>query len=267
MLISSTAYNRYGGIIMNGKQLRLRRIMNARVGKTVIVPMDHGVSLGPVQGIATINNTIKKVCEGGGTCIVVHKGIARQLHPDIMGDLGLIVHLSASTSLWTEPNRKTLVGDVLDAVRLGADAVSVHVNLGGKYENEMMAQMGEVSSQCIEFGMPLLAMMYPRGENVKDQFDIDAIKKCARVGAELGADIVKTNYTGDIESFKEVVKGTSVPVVIAGGPKMDSEKALLDMVGDAMKAGAAGVSIGRNVFQHEDIVGITKKLAEIVFSG
>jgi fructose-bisphosphate aldolase/2-amino-3,7-dideoxy-D-threo-hept-6-ulosonate synthase len=235
---------------MNGK-LRMRRIMDARVGKTVIVPMDHGVSLGPVKGISTINDSIRKVADGGATCIVVHKGIAHQLNQDIMGGLGLILHLSASTSLWNEPNRKTLVGGVLDAVRLGADAVSIHVNLGGK---------------CIEFGMPLLAMMYPRGENVKDQYDIDAVKKCARVGGELGADIVKTNYTGDIESFKEVVRGTSVPVVIAGGPKMDSEKALLDMVADAMKAGAAGVSIGRNVFQHEDIAGITKKLADIVFS-
>jgi len=251
---------------MNGKKLRLRRIIDARSGKTVIVPMDHGVSLGPVKGIATINNTIRKVADGGGTCIVVHKGVAHQLNPDIMGDLGLIVHLSASTSLWNEPNRKTLVGGVLDAVRLGADAVSVHVNLGGKYENEMMEQMGAISSQCMEFGMPLLAMMYPRGENVKDQFDIDAIKKCARVGAELGADIVKTNYTGDIESFSEVVKGCGVPVVIAGGAKMDSEEALLKIIRDAMKAGAAGVSIGRNVFQHEDIAGITKKIADIVFS-
>jgi len=151
-------------------------------------------------------------------------------------------------------------------VRIGADAVSVHVNLGGQYENEMMEQMGAISSQCMEFGMPLLAMMYPRGENIKDQFDIDAIKKCARVGAELGADIVKTNYTGDIESFSEVVKGCGVPVVIAGGAKMDSEQALLDVVRDAMKAGAAGVSIGRNVFQHEDIAGITKKIADIVFA-
>jgi len=251
---------------MNGKKLRLRRIIDARAGKTVIIPMDHGVSLGPVKGISTINNSIRKVAEGGGTCVVVHKGVAHQLTQEIMGDLGLIVHLSASTSLWNEPNRKTLVGDVLDAVRIGADAVSVHVNLGGQYENEMMEQMGAISSQCMEFGMPLLAMMYPRGENIKDQFDIDAIKKCARVGAELGADIVKTNYTGDIESFSEVVKGCGVPVVIAGGAKMDSEQALLDVVRDAMKAGAAGVSIGRNVFQHEDIAGITKKIADIVFA-
>jgi len=251
---------------MNGKALRMRRIFDIKSGKTVIVPMDHGVSLGPVKGISTITDSIRKVGLGGATCIVVHKGIASRLTKDVMGDMGLILHVSASTSLWNEPNRKTIVSSVMDAIKIGADAVSIHVNLGGKYENEMLAQMGEISSQCIEMGMPLLAMMYPRGENVKSQFDVEAVKNCARVGAELGADIVKTNYTGDVDSFREVVRGCHVPVVIAGGPKMDSEEALLRMVREAMQAGAAGVSIGRNVFQHEDITGITKKLADIVFS-
>jgi len=251
---------------MNGKALRMRRIMDVKTGKTVIVPMDHGVSLGPVKGINTITESIRKVAEGGATCIVVHKGIASTLSKDIIGNMGLILHVSASTSLWNEPNRKAIVSNVMDAVRLGADAVSIHVNLGGKYENEMLAQLGEISSQCIEMGMPLLAMMYPRGENVKSQFDVEAVKNCARVGAELGADIVKTNYTGDVDSFREVVRGCNVPVVIAGGPKMDSEEALLKMVRDAMEAGAAGISIGRNVFQHDDVTGITRKLAKIVFS-
>jgi len=251
---------------MNGKALRMRRIMDVKTGKTVIVPMDHGVSLGPVKGINTITESIRKVAEGGATCIVVHKGIASRLTKDIIGNMGLILHVSASTSLWNEPNRKAIVSNVMDAVRLGADAVSIHVNLGGKYENEMLAQLGEISSQCIDMGMPLLAMMYPRGENVKSQFDVEAVKNCARVGAELGADIVKTNYTGDVDSFREVVRGCNVPVVIAGGPKMDSEEALLKMVRDAMEAGAAGISIGRNVFQHDDVTGITRKLAKIVFS-
>ncbi|MDH4122866.1 MAG: 2-amino-3,7-dideoxy-D-threo-hept-6-ulosonate synthase [Thermoplasmata archaeon] len=251
---------------MNGKALRMRRIVDVKTGKTVIVPMDHGVSLGPVKGIGTINDTIKKVGTGGASCVVVHKGIAKQLTPDLMANMGLVLHLSASTSLWNEPNRKTIIGNVDDAVKLGADAVSIHVNLGGKYESEMLEQMGEISSQCIEMGMPLLAMMYPRGENIKSQFDVEAVKNCARVGAELGADIVKTNYTGDVDSFREVIKGCHVPVVIAGGPKMDSEDELTKMVKEAMQAGAKGVSIGRNVFQHNDITYITKKLADIVFS-
>lgn len=250
---------------MNGKLMRMRRIVDPETGKTVIVPMDHGVTLGPIRGMTDMSDSIKKIANGGGTCIVVHKGIARSLDPETMGSMGLIIHLSASTSLGTEPDLKTLVGDVYDALKLGADAVSIQVNLGGQYEDDMLEQLGEISSQCMEMGVPLLAMMYPRGENIKSQFEVDAVKHCARVGAEIGADIVKTNYTGTIDSFREVVEGCPVPVVIAGGPKMDSEKALLDMVRDAMLAGAKGVSIGRNVFQHNNIASITRKLADIVF--
>jgi len=251
---------------MTGKELRLRRIMDLERDRILIVPMDHGVSLGPMEGIATIHDSIRKVGRGGASCVVVHKGIASTLNREILGDMGLIVHLSASTNLSDDSNQKILVGSAYDAVRLGADAVSVHVNLGGSHEPEMLDQLGEISSQCSELGMPLLAMMYPRGDNVKSQYDVDAVKHCARVGAELGADIIKTNYTGDITSFKEVISGCPVPVVIAGGPKMESENALLEIVRDAVKAGAKGISIGRNVFQHRDIEGITKKLAGIVFS-
>jgi fructose-bisphosphate aldolase/2-amino-3,7-dideoxy-D-threo-hept-6-ulosonate synthase len=124
-----------------------------------------------------------------------------------------------------------------------------------------------VADECRAVGLPLLAMCYPRGPNVKNQFDPEAVAHCARLAAELGADVVKTNYTGSIDSFKEVVKGTPIPVVIAGGPKMKSDFDLLTMVWDAMQAGAKGVSIGRNVFQHEDVTGITKALGNIVFEG
>jgi len=100
--------------------------------------------------------------------------------------------------------------------------------------------------------MPLLTMMYPRGERIKDEYDVGAIKHVARLGAELGADIVKVSYTGTMESFREVVAGCPVPVVIAGGPKMSSDREILEMVKGAVEAGGAGVSIGRNIFQHRD---------------
>ena len=110
-------------------------------------------------------------------------------------------------------------------------------------------------------------MIYPRGPNVKDPFDVDLVKHCARVAAELGADLVKTNYTGDPDTFKEVVKGALAPVVIAGGPKIDSDEKLLQMVKDSIEAGGRGVSIGRNIFQHSNITGITKAVSSVVISG
>jgi fructose-bisphosphate aldolase, class I len=94
--------------------------------------------------------------------------------------------------------------------------------------------------------------MYPRGEKIKDEYDPEVIKHVARLGAELGADIVKVSYTGSVDSFRQVVAGCPVPVVIAGGPKMNSDRDILEMVQGAIEAGGAGVSIGRNVFQHRD---------------
>ncbi len=252
---------------MVGKAIRLRRIFDQKSAKTVIVPMDHGISMGPVKGIADIRTTIDKVAEGGASAIVIHKGLVQYAGPSVGSKLGLIVHLSASTAMSPDPNHKVLVADADAVAALGADGVSIHCNIGGEHEDEMISDFGAVSDRCRELGMPLLAMCYPRGKNVKSQFDLEAVKHCARLAAELGADVVKTNYTGTIDSFKEVVGGTPIPVVIAGGPKMDSDEALLKMVHEAMQAGAKGVSIGRNVFQHDDVARITRAIGKVVFMG
>ncbi len=252
---------------MIGKDVRLRRIFDQKTGRTVIVPMDHGISMGPVRGIADIRVTVDKIAEGGASAIVIHKGLVPFAGPSVGDKLALIVHISASTSLSMDPNHKVLVAAPEEACALGADGVSIHCNLGGENEEQMIADFGKTANECRALGMPLLAMCYPRGKNVKSQFDVEPVKHCARLAAELGADVVKTNYTGSIDTFKEVVKGTPIPVVIAGGPKLDSDKALLQMVYDAMQAGAKGVSIGRNVFQHEDVAGITKAISRLVFDG
>ncbi|UCE81277.1 MAG: class I fructose-bisphosphate aldolase family protein [Methanobacteriota archaeon] len=252
---------------MLGKTIRLRRIFDQKSGNTVIVPMDHGISLGPVKGIADIRSTVDRLSKAGASAIVIHKGLVPHVGPAVGSSLGLIVHLSASTSMSPDPNAKVLVASADAAASLGADAISIHCNVGSDTEDEMISDFGLISDRCTELGIPLLAMCYPRGKNIKNQFDVDAVKHAARLAAELGADIVKTNYTGSRDSFKEVVKGTPVPVVIAGGPKMDSDIALLEMVSDAMAAGAKGVSIGRNVFQHDDVEAIAKAIARVVFEG
>ena len=235
---------------MIGKAIRLERIINRDSGRTVIVPMDHGVTVGPIRGLENMARTVDNVVNGGATAIVIHKGIVAAGHRRSGKDVGLIVHLSASTSLGPDPNAKVDVAEVEEAIRLGADAVSVHVNLGAPTEMEMLRGLGRVGRKCTDWGMPLLAMMYTRGEKIKSQFDVKYVKHAARVGAELGADIVKVVYTGSVRSFREVVQGCPVPVVIAGGEKMESEKELLEMVAASLRAGGAGVSIGRNVFQH-----------------
>ena len=248
----------------DGKQIRLRRITDRESGKIVMVPMDHGVSSGPMRGLVDLGETIGRVKDGGATAIVLHKGMVASSMQEHGGEIGLIVHLSASTKFGLNSNAKVLVCGVEEALQVGADAVSVHVNVGAVTEPDMLRDLGAVSEACREWNVPLLAMMYPRGPEITDPFDVVFVKHVARLGAELGADIVKTNYTGDVDTFREVVKGCPVPVVIAGGPIMESDREVLQMVEDAMRAGAAGISIGRNIFQNKSVTGMTRAIASII---
>ncbi len=249
---------------MIGKKIRLERIIDRNSRRTLIIPMDHGVTVGPIEGLADMRTTISKVVSGGANAILMHKGIVRAGHRGKGKDVGLIIHLSAGTSLSPDPNAKELVCSVEEAIQLGADAVSVHINLGAETDKEMLWQLGYVSGQCLQWQMPLVAMMYTRGAKIKDEFVVNNVKHAARVGAELGADIVKVPYTGSVETFKEVVNGCPVPVVIAGGPKMGSDKEIFKMVEGALKAGAAGLSIGRNAFQHQTPDKMIKALSKMV---
>jgi fructose-bisphosphate aldolase/2-amino-3,7-dideoxy-D-threo-hept-6-ulosonate synthase len=141
------------------------------------------------------------------------------------------------------------------------------VNVGAQDEDKMLQNLGKVADQCEVYGLPLLAMMYPRGPKIQNEHALDVVAHAARIGAELGADIIKANFTGSIETFKVVVESCPAPVVIAGGPKCKTSAEVLQTTYDALKAGAAGLSIGRNVFQHENPALIVKALSAIVHGG
>jgi len=247
--------------MVSGHQIRLNRIM--RKGRMLCIPMDHGISNGPIEGLEDPVSTIYN-CEGHGlTSVIINKGIIKALPKPTR--VGILVHFSSSTSLSMSPNRKMLTGTVKEALRLGADGVSLHINIGGKEEPEMLEHLGMTAEQCHKWYMPLLAMMYPRGENVKDPHNPEIVGHVARIGAECGADIVKTVYTGDIDSFSKIVKSTPVPIVIAGGPKARTDLEILQMTEDAMTAGAKGVTYGRNIFAHITPEKMVEALSAIIF--
>jgi fructose-bisphosphate aldolase/2-amino-3,7-dideoxy-D-threo-hept-6-ulosonate synthase len=227
--------------------------------------MDHGISNGPIPGLENIHSVIYQCEKAGLTCVLVNKGIIKTLPRAI--DIGLIVHLSGSTSIGPAPNRKVLMGSVEEALRLGADAVSVHINIGAKEEPEMLYNLGMISDECDEWNIPLIAMMYPRGETIKNQYDPEIVAHTARIGAEAGADIVKSVYTGEVNSFRKVVKSCPVPIVIAGGPKAKTDKDIVEMCFGAMEAGAKGVTFGRNIFQHRNPPAIIHALSNIILGG
>ncbi|MHA2407120.1 MAG: 2-amino-3,7-dideoxy-D-threo-hept-6-ulosonate synthase [Candidatus Ranarchaeia archaeon] len=247
---------------MNGKQYRLRHI--SRKNKFVLIPLDHGLSMGPLEGIEQPEKTIQLVASGGATGVIAHKGVWTRLQE--VPSTGVIVQLSGST-IYSAPDNKVQVGTVQEVVSLGADAVSIHVNIGSENESEMLEMFGEISWDCQEYGIPLVAMMYPRGPAIKDPFDPKIVAHVARIGSELGADVVKTLYTGSIDTFRKVVDVCSVPVVVAGGSKIDSIPKFLQMMRDAMEAGASGVAVGRNIWQHKNTQKITEAVCSIVLDG
>ena len=247
-----------------GKSVRLERIMNRNTGRTIIIPLDHGITVGPIKGIINLKEMVDKVAEGGANAVVEHIGSVFFGHRKSGKDIGLIIHLSASTQLAPNPNNKVIVTSVEDALAVGADAVSVHINIGDEFESNMLKDLGQVSSTCRKWGMPLMAMMYPRGKYIKNEMSVENVKLVARVAAELGVDIVKTYYTGSIDSFRDVVKGCPAPVIIAGGPKADTNKELFQMIKDCITAGGAGVAFGRNVFQSENPTKKVKAIARII---
>lgn len=247
-----------------GKLVRLERITDRESGNIVVIPMDHGISIGPVKGLVNLSDMVNKVAAGGANAVLMQKGMVPHGHRGYGRDIGLIVHMSASTALGPDPNDKVLVCSVEEALKIGADVVSVHINVGSETESNQLQKLGTVAERCNEWSMPLLAMMYPRGAKVTDQYAEEAVAHAARAGAELGADIIKTNYTGDPESFGRVVESCPIPVIIAGGPKVETDTELLQMISDAIAAGARGVAIGRNVFQHDKPTQIVRAISRIV---
>lgn len=247
-----------------GKRIRIERIMNRETGRTIIIPMDHGMSVGAIKGLENLAEMVDKVAKGGANAVLEHSGMVGAGHREYGKDIGLIIHLSGATSLAPDPNLKVLVCTVERALKMGADACSIHVNIGADDEPQMLHDAHIVVESCREWGVPLLAMMYPRGKKIKDENDPEVVNIAVRAGAELGADIVKTNYTGDIDSFKYIANSVPVPVIIAGGPKIETIPNLLQMVYDSIQAGSAGVAFGRNVFQADDPTKLVKALSKII---
>ncbi|HEX2066200.1 MAG TPA: 2-amino-3,7-dideoxy-D-threo-hept-6-ulosonate synthase [Candidatus Thermoplasmatota archaeon] len=242
---------------MAANPIRLRRLLRGD-GACLMVPLDHGVTLGPAPGLADPRIPLAAAAEGGATCVTLHRGLVPLAAP-FADRLGILLHLSASTDGAPDPHDKRLVASVAEAVRLGCDGVSIHVNVGSLTEARQLEEAGRVAKACGEWGMPLVAMMYPRGPAVADPFDPRLVAHAARLGAELGADLVKAPYCGP--AFRDVVAGCPVPVLVAGGARRERLEELVADVRAARQAGARGLSVGRNVFQRPEPA---RALAELV---
>ncbi len=247
---------------MLGKRIRMERVMDRNTKKTVMVPLIHGVGMGPIEGIKDIKNTVDLISLGDANAVILHKGIVGVGHRHSGKDIGLILHLTATL----KNGNQTLVTDVEEAITTGADAVSVRIDVGGPDEKAMLKLLGEVSRDASRWGMPLFALMDPGSIRDKEK-QLKNLMRAARIGAEMGADLVRIPYSGSVDSFKEVVSVCPVPLVAIGGEKRKRAKEFLGIVHDVMEAGAFGVSAGRNIFQFKKPGNMIKAISQIVHNG
>lgn len=247
-----------------GAQLRLHRLSRHGDRRLLVVPLDHSVTDGPIRSAAGLSRLVNQLAGSGVDAVVLHKGSVRRIDPAAFRRTALIVHLSASTVHAADPDAKYLVASVEEALRLGADAVSVHVNLGSAAERQQVADLATTAGACDRWSVPLLAMMYPRGPQIRDPRDPALLAHAATLAADLGADLVKTPYAGSPAAMADVVRACPVPLLAAGGPKLADSGLLPRYVTGVIRSGAAGVAIGRNIFQAADPSAAASQVAHLV---
>ena len=244
-----------------GHALRLRRLFPPDGRNLFAVPLDHSVSMGPIDGLESTAATVAALREGGADLVIVTKGAVREVVPEIGERMRLGVHLSASTALGPAPDLKVLVGTAHEAAALGADLVSVQVNFGTEGEAAMLEGLGRISEECRAAGLPLLCMSYVKRPG---PIDVGAIQHACRAAADLGADIVKTAYPGSPEALRAVVRSTPVPVLLGGGLRLGGEAEALGLIDSALRAGARGICIGRNLFQQAPLEPFVRRVSAMV---
>jgi len=246
------------------RQTRRQRLFHHHDERLLVVPLDHGIGSGPIVHDRQLDRLVGQIHEGGADAVVLHKGVLRHISTRWFRDMSAIVHLSASTIRSVDPDSKYLVSTVEEALRLGADGVSVHTNIGSRTEERQITDLAAVADACDRWGMPLLAMVYPRGPHIVDGHERDLVAHAVTLAADLGADLIKTYYPGSAEAMADVTGRCPVPVLVAGGPVGESAAELFQQIGDALRGGAAGAAVGRHVFHAADPADMTRRLADLV---
>ena len=245
-----------------GKEVRLKRLLGPS-GRLLAITIDHPITRGLLPGLEDIRTTMRKVVAGGPDAITMHKGIAEKVFTPYAGQSAMIMKASAY-SVQYHPTFDAPVADVEEAVRLGADAISVGCIVGGPEQTDQLTFLGKITKEASSVGMPLVAHIYPKGSMIKDPHAAKAVTYAARVGAELGVDIIKTLWTGSPESFREVVEGCPAIVALAGGEMGETLEDYLRMTREALDVGLGGVTYGRFVWQHDHPSAVIKALRALI---
>jgi DhnA family fructose-bisphosphate aldolase class Ia len=253
-----------------GKDLRLRRILRPDRG-SLVVAFDHAGVLGPIQGTADPGRQIARFVEGGADAVLLNLGLLRHFvgvapsHslPALIARLDWTTAMGTGSQLPADSFHSCLVAHPEDALRAGADAVITFLVVGtadAAFERNEIRRNARVARECEAAGIPLIVESVARGARIQIPRAPDWLKLHTRMAAELGADAIKTEYSGDRDSMRDVVKACPVPILVLGGSRAGSDQDVLRVVGDIMQAGAAGVFFGRNVFQSANIADLLRNI-------
>ncbi len=241
-----------------------------RDGKAMFLAYDQGLEHGPKD----FNDrnfdpsyVIDIALRHRFTGLILHKGLAEQYHENYSGRVPLIVKVNGKDNIAKTSPFSPVLCSVDYAVRLGADAVGYTLYVGSPDESRAMEDFRQVQERAHDYGLPVIGWMYPRGEFVPNDTDPTIVAYAARVGLELGADVLKVKYTGNVDSFRKVVQiAGRAKIVCAGGLKTDPQT-FLQQTQEIMEAGACGVAVGRNVWQSDDPDGVAQSLEKLLFGG
>jgi len=251
-----------------GKKIRMNRLLEAETNTCLIVAIDHGMT-SPIflDGLYDTGSRIKEAIGGGANVLMLGRGMVKQYVQHFTRTTSLALMLTASAAGKPSGAMITPIGSVEESLRCGADAVVVYVALAGENEPEAITYLSKIGETCEFKGMPLIAEAeYPNAYQSLDQMNqelgVDYLKRNARLCAEMGADIVKVNWSGDQKSFGEVIRACGKPVVLAGGSRI-SDAELLTRMQQARDEGGVGCSVGRNVFQHQNPQAVVTAISRV----
>jgi DhnA family fructose-bisphosphate aldolase class Ia len=247
-----------------GKKIRLRRILGSPDRHALIVAFDHAPVLGPIPGTEDPLGKIRSFAEAKVDAILLNLGLIRQFAQSPLEiEIPPIIARIDWTTVWAVMRdggkgelRSSLLARPEDALRHGADAVLTYMVVGtgdADFEAKEISRTAEVARECERVGIPLIVESLARGRQVENPGDPKWLNMHTRMAAELGADAVKTDYSGDPDSMRSVVENCPIPILVLGGSRQASDKDALAVVRGAVATGAAGVFFGRNVFQSEDM--------------
>ena len=242
-----------------GKQNRMSRLFRAD-GKCFYLPIDHGYFLGPTRKLERPGETIAPLLPYADALFVT-RGVLRAC-VDPVGSVPIILRVSGGSSVLSDLSNEEVTTSMDEILRLNASAIGVSVFLGSDHEKQTVMNLAKLVNECSTYGIPVMAVTAVGKELEKR--DVRFLALAARIFAEIGADVVKTYWC---EGFEKVVEGCPVPVVMAGGPKVETEREVFDFVYDGMQRGASGLNLGRNVWQNPNPVPMMRALEGIIHGG